>query len=145
MTRMDEINFNVNRGMVLCISRKAGEVRMKRRITSPTVTTTLCAVLLLFGCADTAETAPDGGTPNTCAPGLKPMGPACVPIFDECQEDEVPMLGGGGGVQTGGATQDMLEGLGDGHWWLVRAYPTQDEVPNRDDGENWLLNLPAHR
>ena len=52
-------------------------------------------MVLSSGCADTAETAPDGGTPNNCAPGLKPMGPACVPIFDECQDDEVPMLGGG--------------------------------------------------
>ena len=55
----------------------------------------LLALVLISGCADTAETAPDGGAPNHCAPGLKPMGPACVPIFDECQDDEVPMLGGG--------------------------------------------------
>jgi hypothetical protein len=30
-----------------------------------------------------------------CGPGLKPLGPACIPIFDECKEDEVPLLGGG--------------------------------------------------
>ena len=39
---------------------------------------------------------PDGGPANTsCAAGLKAVGPVCVPIFDECGDDEVPLLGGG--------------------------------------------------
>ena len=68
---------------------------MMRRFFRTTALPPLLALVLITGCADNAETAPDGGTPNNCAPGLKPMGPACVPIFDECQDDEVPMLGGG--------------------------------------------------
>ena len=66
-----------------------------RRITRAAVANLLLAFILSGGCVDIAEPAPDGGTLNKCAPGLKPMGPACVPIFDECQDDEVPMLGGG--------------------------------------------------
>ena len=54
----------------------------------------ILALLVLSGCSDSESTSTDGGT-NKCAKGLKPMGPACVPIFDECKDDEVPMLGGG--------------------------------------------------
>ena len=68
---------------------------MMRRITKGAVANLLVAFILSGGCADNAETAPDSGAIKKCAPGLKPMGPACVPIFDECQDDEVPMLGGG--------------------------------------------------
>ena len=53
-------------------------------------------LLALLGCSESGESNnSDTGAPNNCAPGLKPMGPACVPIFDECKDDEVPMLGGG--------------------------------------------------
>ena len=54
-------------------------------------------MLALFGCSESGQSNSDdsGTTSNNCTPGLKPMGPACVPIFDECQDDEVPMLGGG--------------------------------------------------
>ena len=53
--------------------------------------------LVLFGCSESGESnvGDSGTTPSKCAPGLEPMGPACVPIFDECKDDEVPMLGGG--------------------------------------------------
>ena len=69
---------------------------MMRRITWAAIANFLVAFILSGGCSDNAETTSDGGVVNTnCAPGLKPMGPACVPIFDECQDDEVPMLGGG--------------------------------------------------
>jgi len=51
--------------------------------------------MLSGGCAGDAESTPDGGSNNKCAPGLKPMGSACVPIFDECKDDEVPLPGGG--------------------------------------------------
>ena len=59
------------------------------------------ATLLFFfvftnGCNENGGAGTDGGAgTNKCAPGLKAMGPACVPIFDECKDDEVPMLGGG--------------------------------------------------
>ena len=68
---------------------------MTRWITRIAVAIPLLALVFSSGCADDAETTPDSGTNNNCAPGLKPMGPACVPIFDECKDDEVPMLGGG--------------------------------------------------
>ena len=57
----------------------------------------LLVVVLLFTCGENGPSDEgDSGVTNTkCAKGLKAMGPACVPIFDECKEDEVPMLGGG--------------------------------------------------
>jgi len=57
-------------------------------------------VALAAGCgpgspgSDAGSARPDGRVAE-CAPGLKPHGPACLPIFDECKEDEVPLLGGG--------------------------------------------------
>ena len=68
---------------------------MMRRISGAAVANLFLVLVLSSGCADNTETAPDGGSNNNCAPGLRPMGPACVPIFDECRDDEVPMLGGG--------------------------------------------------
>lgn len=63
---------------------------------SPMLWPALLALWALAACSDPPVVVgtPDAGT-NHCAPGLKPMGPACVPIFDTCQADEVPMLGGG--------------------------------------------------
>jgi len=55
----------------------------------------LAAALLFWGCSDTAEIAPDSGAPNHCPAGLKPAGAACIPDFDTCQADEVPLAGGG--------------------------------------------------
>ena len=57
--------------------------------------TIVFAVLVMSNCSDPEQIDSDGGTNTKCAAGLKPMGPACVPIFDECMDDEVPMLGGG--------------------------------------------------
>ena len=68
---------------------------MMRGIAESTVANLLLALFLISGCADDVAIVPDGGVDNTCAPGLKPVGPACIPIFDECKDDEVPMLGGG--------------------------------------------------
>ena len=68
---------------------------MTRRFVGTTVANLLFLFVLNSGCADNAEIAPDSGAIKQCAPGLKPMGSACVPIFDECKNDEVPMLGGG--------------------------------------------------
>jgi hypothetical protein len=46
-----------------------------------------------------ADGAPDAGPavdgPNPCPPGLEPYKTACVPVFDTCAENEVPLLGGG--------------------------------------------------
>ena len=56
----------------------------------------LVVVVLLVTCGENGPSGEgDAGTNTKCAKGLKPMGPACVPIFDECLDDEVPMLGGG--------------------------------------------------
>ena len=87
----------VRRTLPVVHSNRTGwmEVRMTRQTTKSAVVSLLLALILWGGCADDAEPAQDGGVENNCAPGLKPMGPACVPIFDECQDDEVPMLGGG--------------------------------------------------
>ena len=49
---------------------------------------------MLAGCSALEKGAGDAG-PSQCAKGLKPTGSACVPIFDECAGDEVPLLGGG--------------------------------------------------
>ena len=67
------------------------------RLPPLSLASTIC-LFMLSGCGDPqdGEGQSDAGPPaHHCAPGLKPMGPACVPIFDECQDDEVPMLGGG--------------------------------------------------
>ena len=56
----------------------------------------LVVVVLLFSCGENESgNEGDASTNTKCAKGLKAMGPACVPIFDECQDDEVPILGGG--------------------------------------------------
>ncbi|MFZ5785819.1 MAG: right-handed parallel beta-helix repeat-containing protein, partial [Acidobacteriota bacterium] len=61
-------------------------------------------VLLLVACnesslpsdagVDSGDACTDGRI-GQCAAGLKPHGPACVPILDRCKDDEVPLLGGG--------------------------------------------------
>jgi Right handed beta helix region len=33
-------------------------------------------------------------SPSQCAKGLKPLGPACIPVFKACKDNEVPLLGG---------------------------------------------------
>ena len=62
-------------------------------------TLSLLAVFTLFTCSNPDHATTDGGTddggPAQCAAGLKAVGPACVPIFDECKGDEIPVLGGG--------------------------------------------------
>jgi hypothetical protein len=40
------------------------------------------------------DSSPDGSVAQ-CAQGLRSYGPACIPVFDECKDDEVPLLGGG--------------------------------------------------
>jgi hypothetical protein len=61
----------------------------------------VAAALLLVACGEPASPADAGvdakldGATAQCAAGLKPNGPACVPIFDHCADDEVPLLGGG--------------------------------------------------
>ena len=61
------------------------------------VASLLVVVVLLFTCGENGPSSGEGdaGSNTKCAMGLKSMGPACVPIFDECQDDEIPMLGGG--------------------------------------------------
>ena len=56
----------------------------------------LVVVVFLFTCGENGPSGEGDASTNTkCAKGLKPVGPACVPIFDECLDDEVPLLGGG--------------------------------------------------
>ena len=68
-------------------------------IPTSTATPTLAvALLLVIGCSDPGQDGGgiDAGTaPHHCPAGLKPMGPTCVPVFDACQDDEVPVQGGG--------------------------------------------------
>ena len=59
-------------------------------------------VLIIFlpACSDPDQATTDGGTDGDsgtaqCAAGLRAVGPACAPIFDECKDDEIPVLGGG--------------------------------------------------
>ena len=52
------------------------------------------AFLMFAQCGGPDPVTTDAGT-NRCAKGLKPVGPACEPVFDECVQDEVPLLGGG--------------------------------------------------
>jgi hypothetical protein len=41
-----------------------------------------------------ADAQPDGRI-GQCGPTLKPYGPACVPILDDCPGDQVSIPGGG--------------------------------------------------
>ena len=41
-----------------------------------------------------AEVSPDMGVPE-CGPGLVARGPACVPVFSRCKQNEVALFGGG--------------------------------------------------
>ena len=58
----------------------------------------ILTLLTMPACSD-PDPPTDGGTGDggatQCATGLKAVGPACVPIFDECKDDEIPVLGGG--------------------------------------------------
>ena len=49
------------------------------------------AAVVQWGCSDPG----DGSSPKACAKGLKTVGAACIPIFDDCKGDAVPILGGG--------------------------------------------------
>ena len=52
--------------------------------------------LVVVGCkGDNGNGEPDGGTAVTCGKGLKPYRTACIPIFNKCEGNEVPLLGGG--------------------------------------------------
>lgn len=58
------------------------------------------AVLLpfLFGCSDDLKNnvpTPDVGVSARCGAGMKEVKTACVPMFDDCKDNEVPVLGGG--------------------------------------------------
>ena len=59
----------------------------------------LVVFLTLFACSNPDHATTDGGITDggatQCAAGLRAVGPACVPIFDECKADEIPVLGGG--------------------------------------------------
>jgi len=58
---------------------------------------TALIVLSLGGCSEPGEGGngdPDSGT-GLCGAGLKSVGPACVPLFDTCQDGEIPLPGGG--------------------------------------------------
>jgi len=49
-------------------------------------------IALVAGCGVTpgplTDADADGdGRVASCGPGLKPPGPACIPIFDECKDD----------------------------------------------------------
>jgi len=62
-------------------------------------------VLVLVSCGEAKSGSADGGPvvcPESglepqakCPPGTCVNGPACEPIFDDCGELEVPLLGGG--------------------------------------------------
>lgn len=60
------------------------------------------------GCAGPQPSGQDAG-PGACARGLRAMGPACVPVFDPCKDDEVA-LQGGGCKRVG--VQECLQGWG---------------------------------
>ena len=48
------------------------------------------------GCNDTDPSIhPDTGGSAQCGPNLRPYKTACIPIFDACKDNEVPMPGGG--------------------------------------------------
>ena len=66
-----------------------------QHLASAFVQSVTLACLVLAGCSDPEQASPDGGTNTKCAKGLKAMGGACVPLFDECAGDEVPVPGGG--------------------------------------------------
>ena len=85
----------------------------------------LLVVVLLFTCGENGPSGEgDAGLSNTkCAKGLKAMGPACVPIFDECQDDEVPVLGGG--CRHVGPPKTCLKG-----WAKVRGGWCEPILPN---------------
>ena len=55
-------------------------------------------VSLGYGCSSTPHgDQPAGGSlpPARCPAGLQARGPACLPIFDRCRDDEVALPGGG--------------------------------------------------
>ena len=70
-------------------------------MTSPTPIRILIiqALIIVPACRDADQATTDGGDGDSgtaqCAAGLRAVGPACAPIFDECKDDEIPMLGGG--------------------------------------------------
>ena len=50
----------------------------------------------VMGCEDAGESLqPDAGGSATCGPTLRAYKTACIPIFDACKDNEVPMPGGG--------------------------------------------------
>jgi hypothetical protein len=60
------------------------------------------ALSIGVGCSsETAQNPSDAGADAVlpdlapCGAGYKAVGPGCVPIFDDCADDEVPKLGGG--------------------------------------------------
>jgi len=57
----------------------------------------LALLLLLLSCHDPSDGGlkVDGGVADPCTAGLRTYKGACIPIFDECNDTEVPLLGGG--------------------------------------------------
>jgi hypothetical protein len=96
--------------------------------------TVLMALLVgtLGACpAATPPSVVDGGAneaggdarPNHCATGLKPLGPACVPIFKVCKDSEVPLLGGS--CKRVGAPTTCLAGwTATKHGWCEPILPS---------------------
>ena len=85
---------------------------------SSSVGTIVIALLILPACSDPDQPTTDGGTVDggttQCASGLRAVGPACVPIFDECKGGEIPVLGGG--CRRVGPPKTCLTG-----WALVKG------------------------
>lgn len=56
-----------------------------------------CALALLAGCGGESGRAADAGAPDGggCGEGYESVGAACAPVFEDCGENEVAILGGG--------------------------------------------------
>ena len=76
------------------MDRGAVEERVIFRLVSIAPAASALVLALLAGCNEAGDGQADAGAGH-CAPGLTPEGAACVPIFDACQDDEVPRPGGG--------------------------------------------------
>jgi nitrous oxidase accessory protein NosD len=71
-----------------------------RRAGLPLFLTAAAVLVLGSGCSANGTVSLDAGTPDggydtVCGPNLKPYGPTCVPILDDCPDNHVPIPGGG--------------------------------------------------
>ena len=70
-------------GLVICLTALIGAGGCSDDTTTPP------------GDAGPADAAAETSTDTGCPSGLKPYGSACIPVLDDCKQDEVPLPGGG--------------------------------------------------